>query len=87
MLDLCMPDLSGFEVLHMLKENPRTAGIPVIIHTSKSLDPQDEELLREASALLNKGAKTEELSITHFADAFQKAGFRITPAPDRVQHA
>jgi len=87
MLDLCMPDLSGFEVLHMLKENPRTAGIPVIIHTSKSLDPQDEELLREASAILNKGAKTEELSITHFADAFQKAGFRITPAPDRVQHA
>jgi signal transduction histidine kinase/CheY-like chemotaxis protein len=87
MLDLSMPDLSGFEVLHMLKQNPGTAGIPVIIHTSRSLDPQDQELLREAVAVLTKGTKAHELSITHFEDAFRKAGFPITPAQGETHHA
>jgi signal transduction histidine kinase/DNA-binding response OmpR family regulator len=80
MLDLSMPDLSGYEVLNMLKQNPRTAGIPVIIHTSKSLDPQDHELLHEAAAILNKASHTQEVSIDHFAEAFRKAGFSITPS-------
>lgn len=85
MLDLSMPDLSGFEVLSMLKQNPRTAGIPVIIHTSKSLDPDDHKLLHEAAAILAKGSRNQEVSINHFADAFRKAGFSITPT--QVPHA
>jgi CheY-like chemotaxis protein len=38
--DMRMPDISGFEVVHRLKKNPRTANIPVLIlsaYSSESL--------------------------------------------------
>jgi signal transduction histidine kinase/CheY-like chemotaxis protein len=40
-LDLSMPDRSGFEVLDELKTNSATADIPVIIHTSKVMTEAD----------------------------------------------
>lgn len=36
LLDVEMPDMSGYEVIKILKENPLTAHIPVIFLTSKS---------------------------------------------------
>jgi signal transduction histidine kinase len=40
-LDLAMPDRSGFEVLEGLKADPVTAAIPVILHTSRTLESGD----------------------------------------------
>ena len=37
-LDIIMPDLSGFEVLKRLKDNPATKHIPVIMVTVKKLE-------------------------------------------------
>jgi signal transduction histidine kinase len=41
MLDLIMPDRSGFEVLEELKSDPATRDIPVVIHTSKRLSQNE----------------------------------------------
>ena len=76
-LDLAMPDLSGFEVLSKLKENPRTANIPVIIHTSKVLDSHERMLLTDAVAVISKESKSRELSLAHFAEAISKAGLSL----------
>src|SRR5581483_6386935 len=46
-LDINMPDLAGFEVLKRLKNDPHTSGIPVIVYTSKVLDPSERELLAD----------------------------------------
>jgi signal transduction histidine kinase/CheY-like chemotaxis protein len=82
-LDLAMPDLSGFEVLKRLKEHPRTAGIPVIIHTSKVLDSYERALLADAVAIISKEARSREFSLAHFADAFSKAGFPLNALSGR----
>ena len=36
LLDVIMPDMSGYEVCAALKQNPRTAGIPIIFSTGLS---------------------------------------------------
>jgi putative two-component system response regulator len=41
LLDILMPGMDGYEVCRLLKENPRTHGIPVIFLTVKS-EVQDE---------------------------------------------
>jgi two-component system alkaline phosphatase synthesis response regulator PhoP/two-component system response regulator VicR len=42
-LDLMMPEMSGFEVLERLKQDPTTEGIPVIMLTART---QDQDVLR-----------------------------------------
>jgi putative two-component system response regulator len=36
LLDVMMPEMSGYEAIKVLKSNPRTAGIPVVFLTAKS---------------------------------------------------
>jgi signal transduction histidine kinase/CheY-like chemotaxis protein len=80
-LDLSMPDLSGFEVLAAMKRDPATASIPVIIHTSKVLDEHERESLVQAAAIVSKESETRELFLENLSRAFQHAGFPIELGP------
>ncbi len=42
-LDVMMPEMTGFEVLEKLKKNPETESIPVIMLTARA---QDSDVLR-----------------------------------------
>ena len=44
LLDIVMPDMDGYEVCQTLKENPKTADIPIIFITAKT----DEESIEKA---------------------------------------
>jgi signal transduction histidine kinase len=44
-LDLIMPEVSGFEVLEQLKQNPATRDIPIIVSTSEILSPAEYQKL------------------------------------------
>jgi len=85
-LDLMMPDLSGFEVLDRLKADSQTAGIPVIIRTSKVLDSRDRDLLSAATAIVSKESKSQEVSHANLADAFRIAGFPLTTKSGKEVH-
>jgi threonine synthase len=55
-LDLSLPDMSGFEVLEALKADERTHGIPVVIVSAKSLTSDEwERLRRYAESVWQKG--------------------------------
>ena len=58
LLDLVMPDRSGFEVLEKLKSDPETTDIPVIIHTSKVMtETEHARLGNRIVAILPKGTE------------------------------
>ncbi len=46
LLDILMPGMSGWEVITHLKEDPRTAHIPLLVVTGKDLDSAEEATLR-----------------------------------------
>jgi len=45
-LDLMMPEINGFEVVEELKQDKRTAKIPIIVVTSKFLTPEEHHTLK-----------------------------------------
>jgi signal transduction histidine kinase/CheY-like chemotaxis protein len=51
-LDIVMPDLTGFEVLREMRRNPSTKSIPVIVHTSKDLSPEEADSLTQLAAVI-----------------------------------
>ena len=77
-LDMNMPDLSGFEVIDTLKQDPETSMIPVIVHTSKVLDEGERSMLKDAVAIVSKNVQSREVAMANFAEAFTKAGINLT---------
>lgn len=77
-LDLVMPDLSGLEVLAQLKANTNTKHIPVIIHTSKQIEPEERDLLINADvvAILSKDLERPD-AVTKIREALQQAGLHL----------
>jgi HAMP domain-containing protein/CheY-like chemotaxis protein/signal transduction histidine kinase len=44
-LDLRLPDMSGFEVLEQLRDNPDLNELPVVVFTGKDLSPEEDARL------------------------------------------
>ena len=60
-LDLIMPEMSGFSVAYQLKQIPATRGIPIIILTSMEIDEETQERLgAHVSGLMSKSAFTKK---------------------------
>ena len=76
-LDLIMPDLSGFEILSRLKQDGETASIPIIINTSRDLNKSDRELLAPAAGIVAKEGQSRDSVRAKFSEAIEMAG--ITP--------
>ena len=58
-LDLLMPDMSGFDVVSRLRGKERTRDIPIIIVTAKDLTDKEQEALRDnATAIIEKSTLT-----------------------------
>jgi DNA-binding response OmpR family regulator/anti-sigma regulatory factor (Ser/Thr protein kinase) len=51
-LDLILPDVSGFQLLAEWRTNSRTADLPVFVLTSKDLTQEEQEYIREHAGLL-----------------------------------
>jgi DNA-binding response OmpR family regulator len=48
-LDVMLPKMDGYKVCRMLKSDPRTKGIPIILHTAR-VDEKDKSLATQAGA-------------------------------------
>jgi signal transduction histidine kinase/DNA-binding response OmpR family regulator len=80
LLDLEMPEISGFDVLDQLKDNPTTQAIPVIIYSSTQLDVEAQSRLTAQSiAILSKETTAQAATTAQLRDAFVKAGLVLEP--------
>lgn len=64
-LDLMMPGLSGYEVLHQLQQQVQTMGIPIIILTGRMMDPTTVETFRRelnVAKFMQKPVRPSELA-------------------------
>jgi signal transduction histidine kinase len=74
-LDLGLPDVSGFQVLDRLKVDEAIRDIPVIVNTSKRLDPSERRQLDgRAIAVLDKAVGSREEARARLRDSLGKAG-------------
>jgi signal transduction histidine kinase/CheY-like chemotaxis protein len=72
-LDLVMPDTTGFKVIEELKSDPATQDIPVIISTSKDLEPQERTYLsQKALAIISKEPRSREAMLTLIEEVLTK---------------
>jgi CheY-like chemotaxis protein len=85
-LDLAMADVNGFEVLNSLQAASSTSSLPVVVHTSMSLEEQDYARLSAAVDVIPKSIMaSRELAIFRFSQAFQKAGvMQVVPTSQPV---
>lgn len=51
-LDFYLPDLNGFEILKDLKDSEDTARIPIVLHSTKTLEEHELHLCREHSVAI-----------------------------------
>lgn len=60
-LDMTLPDATGFDVLEQLDRDEDSAFPPVIIYTARSLsDAEEQRLRRYSKSIIIKGAKSPE---------------------------
>jgi len=60
-LDLSLPDMSGFDVLHSLHDDETIPKCPVIVYTGQSLTPEEHQQLQVyADSVIVKEAKSPE---------------------------
>ena len=78
-LDLSMPDLSGFDVLRMLKGQNVTAEIPVIIVTSLVLSEAERQRLPERDIVI---VRKDRLEQADFAELLRRSGVPAMRNPD-----
>lgn len=80
-LDLLMPDISGFEVLRHLRSQPAMRNLPVLIYTSKVLsDVEKAQLASWQAEVIRKEEIATRLSAKPFLDWAKSVGLAPEPA-------
>jgi CheY-like chemotaxis protein/HAMP domain-containing protein/GAF domain-containing protein len=60
-LDLKLPDLSGFEILERIRDNPALRDLPVVVFTGRELSPEEDARLKElARSVVVKGVESPD---------------------------
>jgi CheY-like chemotaxis protein len=60
-LDLRLPDMSGFEILDELRSDPQLKDLPIVVFTGKELSPEEDLRLHEMARSIGvKGVESPE---------------------------
>jgi hypothetical protein len=84
-LDLRLPDMSGFEVLEAMQKEPSLRELPVIVYTGKPLSKQEESRLKRlAREVIVKDAQSPELLLDETALFLHRVAAQMPESKRRV---
>ncbi|HEX7880497.1 MAG TPA: response regulator, partial [Candidatus Eisenbacteria bacterium] len=82
-LDLKLPDLSGFDLLARMQEMPRLRDLPTIVFTGKELSADEEKQIRKmAKSIVLKGVESPERLLDETALFLHRV---VTDLPESMQ--
>ncbi|HEY9908682.1 MAG TPA: response regulator, partial [Thermosynechococcaceae cyanobacterium] len=82
-LDLILPDMSGFELIEQIQQTLQLRHLPIIIYTGKDLSPQEETHLRRISdTIIIKDVRSPERLLEETALFLHRVQSNL-PAPQR----
>ena len=80
-LDLLMPEMSGYQLLHLLRSDPATRDLPVIVLTAKHIGAEEHIRLSEAAQIVVRKA---DLTRQRLIDALRQLHLPARPEPNEV---
>ena len=84
-LDLKLPDMSGFELISRIKDTPELVAIPVIVYTGRELSPEEETNLREvAETIIVKDVRSPERLLDETALFLHRVEAKLPEAKQRM---
>jgi CheY-like chemotaxis protein/signal transduction histidine kinase len=84
-LDLRLPDMSGFEVLEKLRDNPAICDVPVVVFTGKELTPEEDAQLHTlARSVVVKGVESPERLLDETALFLHRVVAELPPEKQRM---
>jgi len=83
-LDLRLPDMSGFELLAQVQEDPELRRTPIVVFTGRELNDHEEtELRKVAKSIVLKGVRSPERLLDETALFLHRV---IADLPEAKQH-
>jgi CheY-like chemotaxis protein/signal transduction histidine kinase/HAMP domain-containing protein len=80
-LDLGLPDMSGFELIEQIKKRSNSNYLPIIVYTGKELTPQEETQLRRISeAIVIKDVRSPERLLDETALFLHRVQANLPPS-------
>jgi HAMP domain-containing protein/CheY-like chemotaxis protein/signal transduction histidine kinase len=84
-LDLKLPDISGFEVLERIRDNAALADLPVVVFTGRELAPdEDARLYSIARSVVVKGVESPERLLDETALFLHRVVAELPPEKQRM---
>jgi CheY-like chemotaxis protein/signal transduction histidine kinase len=87
-LDLRLPDISGFDLISEVQRDDRIADTPIIVFTGRDLtDAEQAELKRKAKSVVIKGVRSPERLLDETALFLHRAISDLPPVKQRMIEA
>ena len=83
-LDLRLPDMSGFDLLEVIRDDPALSDIPVVVFTGRELSPEEDAQLHTiARSVVVKGVESPERLLDETALFLHRV---VADLPDEKQN-
>jgi HAMP domain-containing protein/CheY-like chemotaxis protein/signal transduction histidine kinase len=84
-LDLRLPDMSGFDILERFRDNPSLTYLPVVVFTGKDLSPEEDARLHVlARSVVVKGVESPERLLDETALFLHRVVTDLPPEKQRM---